>query len=73
MTARDILQDPFFDDIRLDEHEMKAPFKIKIECDRRQTFDYENFKEKISLQDLVFIIQCEIKAFQFLNNKVKKL
>lgn len=40
-SARELLKNPFFDDIRIVDNERQAPEKIKLPIDQDESFDYE--------------------------------
>mgnify|MGYP000105742680 FL=1 len=43
-SAREILKDTIFDDIRIHDNERQAPTKLKLAVDNDDAFDYEQGK-----------------------------
>jgi len=61
-STRELIKDPYFDDIRIPENENRAPTKINLEIDEDGCFDYENGETlKYNLKDYLFFICDEIK------------
>ena len=46
-SARELLKNAYFDDIRILKNEMHAPFKLKLDIDADGSFDYEKGNSKI--------------------------
>jgi serine/threonine protein kinase len=44
LTAKQILENPIFDCIRVSQNEQDAPYKVKFELDNEGVFDYENLR-----------------------------
>lgn len=68
-TAEQLLGDPFFDDIRRPENEIKAPFKVNVSIDKNEfAYDYEKNKniknEKIIIENLKEIVINEVSKIK---------
>lgn len=61
ITARQCLDHQVFDDIRDPLLEFTAPFKIKVHDQDSAGFDYEDYIERLSIEECIQALQEEIK------------
>lgn len=61
-SARELLKEPYFDDIRIAENERRSPGKLLLETDRDLTYDYEQGKAlAFTKTDLMESLLKEVK------------
>ena len=59
-SASEIIKDSIFDDLRLPMMEKSAPFKLRLEVDQDDAFDFEKgISLKYDMNDYRTIVECE--------------
>ena len=72
-SPKELLKMSLFDQFRQESMEVDAPFKITLEIDQDEAFDYEKckFSDKINLEYIKETFMAEVKLIQeqnYLNN-----
>jgi hypothetical protein len=68
-TARQCLDHPMFEDIRDAQLEFKAPFRIMVHDQLSEGFDYEDYVEKLTIEDCHASLQEELAECEKLFSK----
>lgn len=63
-TAKDCLKNPIFDSLRVKTLEESADFKLKLELDEMDLFDYEECVDNLTIEKCHEILQQEIALFK---------
>ena len=64
-SAGECLQNPIFDDIRIEFNESSAPTKLKLDVDTDEAFDYSSGKSLMySTEDYIGMIDSEVEYFE---------
>lgn len=63
LSAKELLKNKMFDDIRVERLERGAPYQIHLLCDGMDSFDYSTDKDHFceSIQDYTQLIKSEMQ------------